>query len=29
MWILGNLHDGAVVEDLLRVCGVDAKDVNG
>jgi CheY-like chemotaxis protein len=29
MWILGNLHDGAVVEDLLRACGVDAKDVKG
>jgi hypothetical protein len=27
MWILGNLHDGAVVDDLLRACGVDAKDV--
>jgi hypothetical protein len=25
MWLLGNLRDTALVADLLRVCGVDAK----
>jgi circadian clock protein KaiB len=25
MWLLGNLRDTALIADLLRVCGVDAK----
>ena len=28
MWVLGNLRETEIIGDLLRVCGVDAKDMS-